>query len=263
MAGRSKATKKPTEETYTELQYAYDVFNQNLFGGQLPYCLITLQREKHTMGYFSPARFGSVDGKVTDEIALNPNFFGSMPLVEIFQTLVHEMCHLWQHHFGQPGRGRYHNKEWADKMESVGLIPSSTGKPGGKKTGDHMSDYPSETGYFWKVCQMLVDSGFNKVSWVDRSPSERSLINGQGVAIRNINLGLVGGAAAILNEVLIKPTTLNESIASEVDMVNINIDVKAPVASKIKYTCPCKNNVWGRPKLKLICGECQQPYQEQ
>jgi len=27
--------------------------------------------------------------------------------------------------------------------------------------------------------------------------------------------------------------------------------------SKVKYTCPqCKINAWGKPKLKLICGEC-------
>lgn len=26
--------------------------------------------------------------------------------------------------------------------------------------------------------------------------------------------------------------------------------------NKIKYTCSCKTNVWGKPGLKLICGEC-------
>jgi hypothetical protein len=51
----------------------------------------------------------------------------------VLSTLVHEQAHLWQHHFGKPGRGRYHNREWAAKMVEIGLIPSATGEPGGKQ----------------------------------------------------------------------------------------------------------------------------------
>ena len=52
---------------------AYDFFNARLFGGRLPRCLITMQRQKKAYGYFAGGRFGTVDGaEVTDEIALNP-----------------------------------------------------------------------------------------------------------------------------------------------------------------------------------------------
>ena len=34
-----------------------------------------------------------------------------------------------------------YNKEFAEKMMSVGLMPSTTGKPGGKTVGQKMSDY--------------------------------------------------------------------------------------------------------------------------
>ena len=47
----------PTQETYDELQRAYEFFNQRLFESALPPCLITLQREKRTYGYFSNGRF--------------------------------------------------------------------------------------------------------------------------------------------------------------------------------------------------------------
>jgi len=50
------------------------------------------------------------------------------------------MCHLEQHHFGKPS-GAYHNKEWAKMMHAVGLMPSNTGKPGGKQTGQTVSHY--------------------------------------------------------------------------------------------------------------------------
>ena len=45
------------------------------------------------------------------------------------------MTHLEQHHFGQPSRNGYHNKQWAELMKSVGLFPSDTAQPGGKETG--------------------------------------------------------------------------------------------------------------------------------
>ena len=84
---------KPTPETYAELQHAYDVFNRSLFGGELPECLITLQRNKNTCGYFSPERFVNRNGQCIDEIAVNPSLFAVTPIIEVMQTLVHEMAH--------------------------------------------------------------------------------------------------------------------------------------------------------------------------
>jgi hypothetical protein len=56
---------------------------------------------------------------------------------------------VWQHEHGEKkSRRGYHNAEWGSKMESVGLMPSSTGKPGGNKTGAKMSDYVIEGGPF-------------------------------------------------------------------------------------------------------------------
>ena len=51
----------PTHRTYTSLDAAYDHFNRELFGGQLPPCLITMQRHKGAYGYFSGERFASLD----------------------------------------------------------------------------------------------------------------------------------------------------------------------------------------------------------
>jgi hypothetical protein len=68
-----------TAQNYTELQRAYDPFNQVLFDDALPACLTTLQREKRTCGYFSHQRFADLDGLTTGEIALNPAFFAAFP----------------------------------------------------------------------------------------------------------------------------------------------------------------------------------------
>lgn len=73
--------RRPTEEAYAELQAAYDFYNDHLFASQerLPACLITYQREKRTMGYFSQARFIRRDGIKADEIAMNPDYFAVIP----------------------------------------------------------------------------------------------------------------------------------------------------------------------------------------
>ena len=105
--------KTPTEDMYLFIQYAYKYFNQKLFNDQLPPCLITLQRENNTLGYFHPKRFINSENKnITDEIALNPCFFAARPMAESLSTLVHEQVHLWQFHYGNPGRRGYHNREW-------------------------------------------------------------------------------------------------------------------------------------------------------
>jgi hypothetical protein len=147
-------TNHPTHRTYTGLDKAYDHFNRELFAGQLPPCLITMQRHKGAYGYFSGNRFASIADPedITDEIALNPAHFANRTPTQTLSTLVHEMAHLWQHHHGKPSRNGYHNKEWAAKMRDIGLIPSHTAQPGGQETGQKVSHYIDDTGRFAKAC---------------------------------------------------------------------------------------------------------------
>lgn len=205
--------KTPTEETYSALQRAYEFFNHELHAGELPDCLITLQRRKRSCGYFSPRKFIHVSqGALTDEIAMNPAYFLEHGTIEVLQILVHEMAHLWQEHFGKPSRGGYHNKQWAEKMESVGLMPSSTGQEGGKKTGQNMSDYPIPGGPFLTACEKLLATGFS-ITWGD-IPDEDS-----------------------------DASTSNNG------------------SNRYKYTCPgCDSNIWGKPGLNVVCGDCMLPF---
>lgn len=97
MAAETIVITSPTAQAYAELQAAFDHYNRELFGGELPPCLITMQREKRTYGYFSSERFvHRHDRSKTDEIAINPSYFAVVPLLEVLQTLVHEMVHAWQ-----------------------------------------------------------------------------------------------------------------------------------------------------------------------
>jgi SprT-like family len=150
----------PTEKTYGDLNVAYDFFNNILFDGRLPRCLITMQRRVGAYGYFAGDRFGTRDGhEKTDEIALNPAHLKERTTQETLSTLVHEMTHLEQHHFGQPSRNGYHNKQWAELMKRVGLFPSDTAQPGGKETGQRVSHYIVPGGPFDIACAELLNEG--------------------------------------------------------------------------------------------------------
>lgn len=151
----------PTSRTYNGLDGAYSFFNQRLFSGTLPDCLITLQRKNGAYGYFSGDRFATPDGSdLTDEIALNPKHFRRASEA-CLSTLVHEMVHLRQYHSGKPSRTGYHNKEWASMMSEVGLIASDTGAPGGRQVGQKVSHYVETGGAFEVACAELLSSGFD------------------------------------------------------------------------------------------------------
>lgn len=144
----------PTTEQFSSYQVMFDHFNRELFGGQLPHVILNFSRDlKRAVGYYAVNRWES-EAKKVDEITLNPDHLKRGPQATA-ATLVHEMVHLWQQSCGKPSRSGYHNKEWADKMEAVGLIPSSTGQPGGRRVGQRMTHYVAEDGAFLRSFKAL------------------------------------------------------------------------------------------------------------
>lgn len=235
-SGLSVANDTPTRENYDELQAAYDHFNRALFSGRLPAVMITLQRDKRCEGFFSFGRFvNRTTGELTDELAMNPAYFAVRPIKGVLQTLVHEMVHVEQAHHGKPGRGRYHNRQWANWMERIGLMPSSTGRPGGMKTGDHVSDYAIEGGRFDQASDQLLTRDFT-ISWLDRFLPEVP----EPGPVPPAPSGEDGAAASgpDLRPVMVEPSaTRNRS-------------------NRVKYRCPaCGIQVWGRPDLVVLCGK--------
>jgi len=138
----------PTTALYEDLQTAFTFFNGRLFDSRLPEVVITLNRKRNARGYFHAEQFvHRTDSDCLHEIALTPDTMGrSIP--EVLSTLVHEMVHLWQQEYGKPGKGGNHNKEWGVKMDEVGLEPTSTGAPGGKRTGRKVTHMITPGGAF-------------------------------------------------------------------------------------------------------------------
>lgn len=261
------ANMNPTKEAYAELQHAYDFYNEDLFEGRLPACMITLQRQKRTFGYYSKDRFGTRDGRKTDEIAMNPEYFAVVSVVEVLQTLVHEMAHLWQARFGEPSRACYHNIQWANKMEEIGLMPSHNGQPGGKKVGQSMADYVIVGGRFDLGTRRLITSGF-AISWLDRFPAARprpayvpalpgvDTGDGDDDEAEAGTSGHVMDSSGELDDDPIMAAAAKPPAESNPDL--IENQKTGNRSNRNKYSCPsCALNVWGKPGLRVICGECE------
>lgn len=128
----------------------FDYLNQALFGGELSSrVILTFSRKSRTFGFFAAERWTEgAEGEPAHEIAINPSYLSSRPFEEVAATLAHEMAHLWQSQEGTPGKRGYHNAEWGEKMDAIGLTPSSTGAPGGRRTGVRVSHYIVPDGAF-------------------------------------------------------------------------------------------------------------------
>jgi hypothetical protein len=77
------------------LQKAFDHFNRELFGGQLPDVLFTYQRHAGMLGHFAPNHFSSRTGgtRKPHNIALNPDGFVGKSDEFICSVLTHEQAH--------------------------------------------------------------------------------------------------------------------------------------------------------------------------
>lgn len=160
--------------------------------------------------------------------------FTRFPLIEICQTIVHEMCHAWQHHYGNPSRPGYHNKEWAAKMMEIGLMPSHNGKVGGKTTGQHMADYPIEGSAFWKASEELLTGEVFAGLYIEANPALEELMNSGEM-----------------------PTTFDE-------IKNFIINMPKPKPkpqTRAKYSCGC-SSVWGKHGMDITCNLCGEPFKE-
>lgn len=246
---------KPTPEVYEALQVAYDFFNSRLFNGELPPCLMTLQRKKGARGYFSKNRFIRTSGEETHEIAMNPSYFAILTAMEVLSVLVHEQVHLWQIVKGKPGRNRYHNQEWADKMESLGLMPSATGQPGGPRTGDSMTHYIISDGPFQTQCRELLGKS-EIIVWLDRFPEYMP----PEIAPVPLPTGTVSEISELEREAIEEAHREHQEKLARLNKLGIKKKDTTPRDGvRSKYRCPmCGTQAWGKPALSLYCGECSE-----
>jgi SprT-like family len=148
--------KSPTVEQWGAYQNAFNHLNKELFGNALPQCMLNFSRHARSKGFFASERWQK-SGECRHEISLNPDQL-DRPLIEVMSTLCHEMCHLWRNDIGKPPSAGYHDKKWAQKMEEVGLLPTDSGEPGGKKVGRKVTHCILENGKFERAFRRMPEA---------------------------------------------------------------------------------------------------------
>ena len=145
-------------------------------------------------------------------------------------------------------------------MEQVGLMPSDTGQPGGRRVGERVADYAMEGGAFLAACQELVTEQFT-ISWLDRFPSSKQVALAENLPSLDLPVEAGGGAPAI-RQLQQQAEGMAEAFsgAGAAGELPVVVALAAKSQTRARYVCGCDNIVWGRPGLKLICGGCSDEY---
>ena len=128
----------------------FNYYKNTLFQGILPECYIEFSTKVGLYGIFFSNQWVDLKQKYIHEIILNPEIL-SLKSIEFHAIIVRNMVFLWLYMHGIHSRPNYLNKKAAQKLEEFGIIPSSTGAPGGKKIGQSILQYINYNGIFAKV----------------------------------------------------------------------------------------------------------------
>lgn len=111
----------------SELHKAFNLLNSHFFNGELPQVVITIQSQgkRSCYGWFTVAKvWSSSHDKELHEINISAEHIGSRKMIEVLQTLLHEMLHLYasENEIQDTSRsGGYHNKRFKQIAEEHGM----------------------------------------------------------------------------------------------------------------------------------------------
>jgi len=235
----------PTELQYNAFQNLYNYFNEKLFEGKLFDCFFTFSRDGlHAIAVFRDRRWFNDAETIYNEISINPRHMLTDNPKKLCSTIVHEMCHAWQQQYGKPGRSAYHNKEWVNRMEKVGLKPHNNKHPN-IKTGDSVSHSVIPGGQYEKAFNLIPKEILLPFSCIE--------------ALRKTFTFTDNQALSYDSEIKKLPEVIKLMITNHDPVLN------PPVATKVKYSCGCpgkdKKNFWGKPRLeKIYCDDCEESF---
>lgn len=171
---------KPNQELHDDLQRIISHLNYRLFNDELPECLLSLRAGLRTAVCLSPQSLAQRNVHSSPALLFKPSEFKPQPTLEWLATLTKSLVDLWQYYFGRPGRRGYHNREWANKMKSIGLQSSHSGKEGGRETGETMRFYRISGGLFERSAREIQKDGLT-LRWQGSLHNEPSAKNGKRI----------------------------------------------------------------------------------
>jgi uncharacterized membrane protein YgcG len=229
---KEKEMSLPLIEQSQAYHGAFDWFNEKLFDGQLPRPMLCLTRNANVIGgYFNKDKWHDEKGNGIHEIAINANMMEQGNVVELMHTLIHEMLHLKQEVVGKPSRHGYHNSEFADWAEAMGLECKDVKTK--QRTGHMIATKILDGGKAAKAIALLPDEHifpWMAVSTRADGGEEGGGGGGGGGTGEGSGRGSRGGDGS-------EPPRRS--------------------GSRSKFTCAiCGLNAWAKPGAQLVCGEC-------
>ncbi len=128
-------------------------------------------------------------------------------------------------------------------------MPASRGQPGGKRTGDSVADYPIEGGCFRAVSAKLLTQDI-RISWCDCCAPPAVLQVEQNSL--GLTVDLPGGAQSVMAPEGVEMAAVGAG----------GCDGASNKCNRSECTCSCGVNLWGKPGLNIVCGECETAFGE-
>ena len=128
-----------SQQLYSELYRAFDIFNATFAEDKLPNVVITIQESgrRNAYGWFGNGFWkDNLVGDSVPEINLSAEYL-SRGADCLLETLLHEMAHLWNacvEKVSDCSGGQYHNKKFKVAAEKFGLIVERSGTRGWSHT---------------------------------------------------------------------------------------------------------------------------------
>lgn len=225
-------------EVQEKFQRVIDMIEERFFTSKgkrrfPPFALAINDRCRRSVGAYvcSNSLFDTSKGKRVQYLALNPRYFKD-GAGKILQTLVHELCHVYENAYIHVPRGGYHDRQWADLMRDCGLEPAYLNRSRtavnqtvieGGEFGKFLDEFERDNpGYF-----TLVEYTVGTVEDYRRSNPDEE-VDGEDARADNAD----------------KP-------------------LKRYNRNKTKYVCSCGNKVWGKAGLHVRCEDCTEEFAEE
>lgn len=265
----------PSLKFYQSLEQAFDFYNKELFEGKLNKVFFTVRsgenKDKKTqiLGYYWQNIF-AYQKKPISEIALNISTFGDCSTVEVLAVLVHEMTHQWRAEVSSepydPNRLGGHDEIWGNKMQQMGLVPTNTGIPGGKRTGKQMMHYIADDGLFQQKTLELIKAGFVIPIFDGYGAASKYTIKiapTNNVLVEKWMEEAKTEDEKELIELSVNSMSENPNIV-RADIRDLHVPIRKPPKPKkvsLKYHCPsCDKKISGPEDLYILCMDCDEVY---
>jgi hypothetical protein len=159
----------PNRELWLSYEDAFNYFNEALFEGKLPECILTFNAKGRSWGYLKRKSWLCGAGTDLHEICLNP-YLLTRDDDMIFQLLVRCMVGLWQHAYGEPSRvERYCSTEFTAKMAEIGL-------PCEEPCGLNVKHKVDENGRYARIRPRAVNQFFSLKNQVQMETARKTRI---------------------------------------------------------------------------------------